>query len=132
MEQATVPVRSPASIRAMMSLSGINILIAVVLVAIPFFVPVATAAAASMVLVGVLVLALEIFDAWAEANARFDAIVAPAVGVVLLGLWSIGYALVAAAPATYLVVSVIAGIVLVATAGSNALTGRSRAADAAT
>lgn len=102
-----------------MGASWLNIVLGAVVFLTPFFTTTSTAALWSGILVGALIIALEIYDLYAESTNKEDRVAGPEVINVLAGIWLIAFPFFTAASTAYLWINVIAGIVLAISAGYN-------------
>lgn len=71
--------------------------------------------------VGLTVIALEIFDEWAETRDLAEEVVGPESVVLVAALWLVGTVLVVGGPAAFVAIAVIGGLLVTVTSAMNML-----------
>lgn len=71
------------------------------------------------VVAGGVIIALEIFDEWAEQRGLGREVVGPESVVLVAGLWLAGTALVAGGPGTFVAIAFVGGLLVAVTSATN-------------
>lgn len=98
----------------------VNIVLGVLVIATPFFTAVEGSAFWNDILVGLLVIVLAGYNAWAAANAHVGSVLWPASANVLLGVWLILFPFFADVTLAYFWANLIFGALIVIAAVYNA------------
>lgn len=98
----------------------INVVIGVIVFAVPFFTVESVAAFWNNIIVGIAIVALAGWNAWAASQGRVSSALGPAVVNVILGVWLMVFAFFAVAEPAFLWWTGLMGLALVIVAGYNA------------